>query len=178
MIYGGGLREPVKVIYFNAVLYNPEYVKDVGRILSEEFGAPLAKSKEFDFSHTDYYVKEMGRPQYKFFECYDHISMPDELPSLKLKSCELEDKYIVDGKRMLNVDPGYVALEKVVAASTKNFSHRIYIGDKIFADMQLTRKGGKYQSLPWTFEDYAFDFVIDFFEESRNLLYDYINKAK
>jgi len=65
---------------------------------------------------------------------------PDRLIECKLKAIQLEDRFKVDGKRKLNVDPGYIAIEKVVAASTKNFTHRIYLGKGIYADLQLIRK--------------------------------------
>lgn len=170
MVFGGGFREPLKVVYFNAVLYNREYFNDPDLVANEIFGNPLFKSEEFDFSHTDYYVSEMGRPQHKYFAGYELIDSPCRLAEFKLKAVELEDSLLVNGKRLINIDPGYVALEKVVAASTKNFTHRIYIGSKVYADLQLQRRNNAFNPLPWTFQDYIFPPVLKFFEQMRDYL--------
>jgi len=171
MVYGGGLRKPLKVVVFNAVLYNEDYIKDPDKHLDTPFGSPVCISDTFSFEHTSYYAPEMGGNLKKYFAGYDLFIFPDEIKNLKLSTVDLERSFMVDGKRVLNVDPGYVALEKVVAASTKNFSHRIYIGSNIYADLQLFRKKGKYRSLPWTFFDYKLDFVLKFFDNMRlNLL--------
>lgn len=170
MVFGGGFREPLKVAYFNAVLYNRDYFPEPDAALHELFGNPLFKSAEFDFSHTEYYTPEMGRPQHKFFAAYGLIDSPERLAELKIKSVELENSLMADGRRLINIDPGYVALEKVVAASTKNFTHRIYIGGRIYADLQLQRREKAFHPLPWTFKDYMFPQATAFFEELRNFL--------
>lgn len=171
MVYGGGLRNPLKVVVFNAVLYNENYIDDPDNILETLFGTPIYKSKCFPFEHTSYYTSEMGSNLKKYFAGYDLFIYPDDIKNLKLSAVDLERSFMKNGKRLLNVDPGYVALEKIVAASTKNFSHRIYIGSNIYADLQLFRRKGGYRSLPWTFFDYKLDFVLDFFDSMRrNLL--------
>lgn len=175
MVYGGGVRKPLKVIYFNAILYNSDYIQNPDDILEPLFGKPLLKSNCFNFDHTDYYVKEMGKSLVKYFAGYGMIDYPDRLPLLKLNAVDLEDVYKVDGKRMLNADPGYVALEKVIAASTKNFTHRVYMKDNIFGDLQLFRRNKKFHSLPWTFHDYEKDFVVDFFDKLRTVLYNEVS---
>jgi hypothetical protein len=170
MVFGGGFREPLKVAYFNAVLYNKDYFSEPDTALNELFGTPLFKSEEFDFSHTDYYSPEMGRPQHKYFSFYGLVDTPARLVEFKTKSVELENRLMFDGRRFINVDPGYVALEKVVAASTKNFTHRIYIGGSIYADLQLQRRNNAYQPLMWTFQDYLFPQATAFFEKVRKYL--------
>ncbi len=170
MVYGGGLRKPLKVMLYNAVLYNTAYINDPDALLRPLFGQPIVKSEVFSFTHTQYYVKEMGNSLKKYFAGYFFQIYPDEILKYKLITVDLERSFMVDGKRVLNVDPGYVALEKVVAASTKNFSHRIYLGSNIYADLQLYRKKGIFQSLPWTFFDYKQPFALKFFDELRNNL--------
>ncbi len=172
MVYGGGLRKPLKVELYNAILYNTSYINDPDALLKPLFGPPVVKSDVFSFSHTQYYVNEMGSSLQKYFAGYSFQIYPDDILRHKLVTVDLERSFMVEGKRVLNVDPGYVALEKVVAASTKNFSHRIYLGSNIYADLQLYRKKGRFRSLPWTFFDYKQEFVLDFFDELRNnLLY-------
>jgi hypothetical protein len=171
MVYGGGVRKPLKVIFFNAILFNSDYISDPDELLEPLFGKPILKTKYFNFDHTEYYVPEMGTSLVKYFAGYDIMDYPDKLSLFKLNAVDFEDSYLLNGKRIINVDPGYVALEKVVAASTKNFSHRIYLQENIYADLQLYRKNKKFQALPWTFYDYQKKFVIDFFDNLRKELH-------
>lgn len=172
MVTGGGFRQTGKVIYFNAILFNKDVVKNPDDIAMPIFGEPILKSPEFDFSHTSYYEPEMGQNLVKYFALYDRIEHPDDLPDYKMQAVAIEDVNQRDGKRVINIDPGYVAMEKVVAASTKNFTHRVYIRDNIYGDLQLYRRKGRYVPLEWTFQDYAFDSTIGFFEKARKLLED------
>jgi hypothetical protein len=43
----------------------------------------------------------------------------------------------------------------MVLGTTKGFSHRIYQGQGIFADLTLIYENGTYRSLPWTYPDYG-----------------------
>ena len=45
--------------------------------------------------------------------------------------------------------------ERLVLATGKNFSHRIYLGQGIWADLTLMFHKGDWFDLPWTFPDYA-----------------------
>ncbi len=58
--------------------------------------------------------------------------------------------------------------ERFVLASGKNFSHRICIGDGIYADLTLIYHKGNFQRLPWTYPDYADDVMLAFLEQVRN----------
>ncbi|MBZ4643543.1 MAG: hypothetical protein JG767_1152 [Deferribacteraceae bacterium] len=170
MVFGGGVRKPLEVVLFCAVLYNAKEIKTPDEIIEKNFGKISAKSDIFPFSHTSYYVPEMGEHLYKYFVGFDCFFIPDKIVEFKLKAVEIEDSMLKDGKRVINIDPGYVALEKVVAASTKNFTHRIYIANSIYGDVQLMRKSNSYEKLPWTFYDYTLEPVLKFFEEMRRIL--------
>ena len=61
----------------------------------------------------------------------------------------------MQGRRRVNLDPGYLLLERFVLASGKNFTHRIYIGQGIYADLTLMFQKGAFRTLPWTYPDYA-----------------------
>lgn len=175
MVFGGGVRKPLEVVLFCAVLYNENEINNPDEIVEDNFGAICIKSEIFPFSHTSYYVPEMGESLYKYFAGFKYFMLPDEIVELKLKAIQIEDKYLRDGKRVINIDPGYVALEKVVAASTKNFTHRIYIANSIYGDVQLMRKGNVFESLPWTFYDYTLDTSLKFFDNMRKLLKGYLD---
>ncbi len=57
--------------------------------------------------------------------------------------------------RAINLDPGYVESSKLVLASMKNFSHRIYLGQGVYGEITLMYHKGRWDALPWTFPDYA-----------------------
>jgi hypothetical protein len=44
---------------------------------------------------------------------------------------------------------------RFVLATGKNYSHRIYIGKGIYADLTLIYTKGGFTTLPWTYPDYA-----------------------
>lgn len=170
MVYGGGIRRAQDVVLFNAVMYNPHYVNNPAKEIVDTFGEILDQTAVMGFDHTDYYKKEFGNELKKFFLAHRIKYQPDRLVEFKLRAIQLEDRFKVDGKRKLNVDPGYIAIEKVVAASTKNFTHRIYLGKGIYADLQLIRKENRYEALPWTFYDYSMEAVVSFFDKVRKEL--------
>jgi hypothetical protein len=79
----------------------------------------------------------------------------DRLAEIKLATNAMEQACVVDGRRRVNIDPGYLLLERFVLATGKNYSHRIHIGRGIYADLTLIYRRGGYQPLPWTYPDYA-----------------------
>ena len=44
--------------------------------------------------------------------------------------------------------------ERLVLATGKNYTHRIYLSRGIYADLTLLYVKGTYQPLPWTYPDY------------------------
>ncbi len=97
--------------------------------------------------------------------------MPDALPFIKLATNEIENNLAetvgTDVKRRVNIDPGYVTPAKLVLASTKDFSHRIYLSNGIYAETTLRCIGGSMTSLDTTFPDYTTSHALDFFNEVR-----------
>jgi hypothetical protein len=54
----------------------------------------------------------------------------------------------------VNLEPGYLETKKVVLASAKNASHRIYLRSGIFGEATLTFYNGLFQPCPTTSPDY------------------------
>jgi len=84
-----------------------------------------------------------------------------------LATNRLEGEYAKDGRRRVNIDPGYLLLERLVLASGKNFSHRIYLDNGIYADLTLIYQHGGFQKLPWTYPDYADQPMLAFLQQVR-----------
>jgi len=136
-------------------------------LLVEAFGPIQQMSSVFDFTHTTYYQKEMGSALCKFFCCFENLIDPIDVIDVKLKTNEIEERLAKDGKRSVNIDPGYLEAAKLVLATTKNFGHRIYLGKGIYGDVQLFWRQGKFQSNPWTYPDYLDAISIAFFTDVR-----------
>jgi hypothetical protein len=91
-----------------------------------------------------------------------------DLSAFKLATNQIEDHYAHKGRRRVNIDPGYMLRERFVLASGKNFSHRIYIGEGIYADLTLIYQKGSFKKLPWTYPDYSDNGMLKFLEKVRN----------
>jgi len=126
------------------------------------------RSEIYEFSEfTSYYEGEMGSNLKKCFIALLDLIAPEELTSIKVKTNALEEKYDFDNKRQVNIDPGYITQAKLILATTKNYSHRIYIGEGIFADVHMHFSNKSYQPQSWTYPDYKDGNNVDFFNSVR-----------
>ena len=108
------------------------------------------------FTHTAYYNDELGVPLVRRLVCFAGLVPQEALGPAKQATNALEDQLArPGGHRLVNLDPGLLTCERFVLATGKNFTHRIYLGDGIFADLTLVFQAGSWQTLPWTFPDYA-----------------------
>jgi len=90
------------------------------------------------------------------------------LSAIKLKTNAIEREFSKNQKRSVNIDPGFMLRERFVLATGKNFAHRIYIGDHIYADLTLIFQKGSFQPLPWTYPDYKATNMQSFLYQVRN----------
>lgn len=123
--------------------------------LEQAFGGIDLVGPWMDFDYTDYYAPEMGKPLYRRMLVFKNLIAQSDLARIKLRTNDIEIQYAQGGKRRVNIDPGYLLYERFVLATGKNYSHRIYIGQGIYADLTLVYQKGAYQPLPWTYPDYA-----------------------
>jgi len=136
--------------------------------LSDIFKEEECTSGIFNFSSfTSYYEKEMGSHLKKFFIGYKELVEPDQLPVIKISTNQLEARFSSEGKRRVNIDPGYLTLAKVVLATTKDFCHRLYLSDGIYGDVHLIYTNNDFIKQPWTYPDYQQDITRDFFINLR-----------
>jgi len=140
-----------------SIIYAPEV--EVGALLAElesSWGPIDYLGQELAFDHTDYYIEEMGSDLRRRIVAFRRFLDPADLAAIKLASNEMEEgRRDARGKRRVNIDPGFLAADKLVLATTKNYSHRIYLGRGIFADLTLLYRDGSYSPLEWTYPDYA-----------------------
>lgn len=156
----------VTAIYTNSI----SLFAVVEQKLAEKFGRIDLRSEIFDFTHTNYYEKEMGSDLKKEFISFEKLVEPESLSDIKIFTNQIESEYLKDGRRQVNIDPGYVELAKLVLASTKNFTHRIYVGKGIYAEVTLFYQDKGFRAWPWTYPDYKSQISLSFFKEARDVL--------
>ena len=127
---------------------------DVENKLASVLGPLRDRSAVKPFSYSDYYEKEMGKGLSRYFLLFAPLGLREELPEIKLRTNEIEMFYAPQGSRTVNIDPGYIALEQVVLATTKGYAHRLYLGKGIYGDLTLMFENGSYHCLSWTYPDY------------------------
>ena len=160
----GVIRSPKNVCLISALCFKDENVKDsVWSQLVDTYGAIHQCSKTIAFTHTSYYDDEMGSGINKVYIAFKKFIDPAQLADIKIRTNEIEDQLSQQGRRTINIDPGYIEVAKLILASTKNFSHRIYIGKGIYGDVQLYWQNGEFQSNPWTYPDYKEKDIKSFF---------------
>ena len=121
----------------------------------------------YDFHHTDYYRAEMGSALHKRMISFQEVILAEQLPAIKLASNQLEAEFSMGDKRRINIDPGYICAPRLVLATTKDYSHRLYLGSGIFGDIHLQYQKGGFQPREWTYPDYREPAVLQFFNEVR-----------
>jgi hypothetical protein len=160
--------EDVKLI---TSLFSPD--KDlIDRVINELeslFGPTDWVSPWLFFDRTKYYEKEMGWPLHRRFVSFRDLIKPEEIVQKKLTTNMIEKKYLTeDGRRSINIDPGYIALERLVLATGKNYTHRIYLSHGIYADLTLIFHGKSFKAIEWTYRDYGDPTAIEYFNEVRS----------
>jgi hypothetical protein len=121
----------------------------------------------FPFDRTDYYGKEMGTPLYRRFLAAGRPVPRNALAAIKVSMESVEAGLAECGRRTVNLDPGLLTPESFILATGKNYSHRVYLGEGVFADLTLVYRHGEYRSLPWTYPDYASEGVRSLLRELR-----------
>jgi hypothetical protein len=139
----------------------------VVKALADKYGAVDMTSSWFPFNFTTYYNNEMGTPLYRRLVAFKQLIHQVSLADIKLFTNDLENENLFNGKRRVNIDPGYLLLERFVLATGKNFSHRIHIGKGIYADLTLIYTKGDFEPLPWTYPDYASENIMNFLKQVR-----------
>jgi hypothetical protein len=162
---------PEEALLFVGALFRQEdYLSLVREKVAEMLGATLFESPPVPWDYSSYYEEEMGRPLKKVFIFFGERIDPMSLAGIKVATNGIEKELSREGKRNINLDPGYLTPAKIVLASTKNYSHRIYIGQGIFAEVTLVYRDGGYRPHLFTYRDYASGAYAEIFGRAREVL--------
>jgi|MudIll2142460700_1097286.scaffolds.fasta_scaffold627750_1 hypothetical protein len=160
---------PVKIVC--GVIYKEDALYGrVRGILEGDWGAIDLESPAFAFDLTDYYEAEMGRDLRRRFMSFGTLAAPESLPALKLRTIALEEDLRKDSGaagRPVNIDPGYLTASALVMATAKDFSHRIPLGQGIYAHLEILFTKTGVRTLDWTYPDLRREPCREFFREVR-----------
>lgn len=167
----GKLKPPQSVMLFTGILYSDEaYFSKTKDILLDQFGPSLIETSPFNWNYSDYYKEELGQPITRTFIFFRDMISPEEIVDIKLKTNDIEASLSIDGKRKVNLDPGYLTLSNVVLVTTKNYSHRIYLGKGIYGEVTLIYKDKTFAPYVFTYPDYQEKRCIEMFLKAREFL--------
>ncbi len=165
--------QPVKLII--GILAADQNCLDAAhKVLAAKFGKIDLTSDVWPFTQTDYYKNETGPNILRQFASLEKLIDPGNLAKIKHATNKLEQQLARSLKmplpRPVNLDPGLIEPSKVVLATTKNYSHRIYIGHKMFAEVTLIYEKGAWRHFDYTYPDYRQPCYHDFFTKVRTHL--------
>lgn len=167
------LSAPSQGLLFFGILFRSDLYTDevFQKKIEDLFGKVITFSPVFN-PLANYYAKEMGEAS-KLRRIFFLTTTPfprEFLLSTKLLSLDWEKSWSQDAKRMVNVDIGFLSAENFTLATTKNYAHRIYLGQNIFADLTYQCAEGGFQTLPWTYPDFQDQAKVEFLNWCRTFL--------
>jgi hypothetical protein len=172
----GEIRQTLPVKLFVSVLTSiPSILPEAESALVAIFGPVDLRSEAFAFDSTHYYDHQMGTPISRCFLSFTNLVSPELLAGIKRETNRAEGSLagrFPTCERPVNLDPGYLEESKIILASTKNFYHRISIGEGIYAEVTMHWQGNRWCSFPWTFPDFRTGRYDAFFSAVRRIFRD------
>jgi hypothetical protein len=148
-------------------LYKKKLIKKFGKVDIESNAQP--------FNFTDYYKEEIGENLIQKLFSFSTLIRQDELAEIKIITNDLENNNIdknikkntIHHKRKINLDPGYIILDKYILASTKNGPSRIYLNQGIYAEITLRFINKSFVPCEYTYPNYKTNEYINFLNSVR-----------
>jgi hypothetical protein len=162
-----GRPQPVQLVI--GIIYRDEAdLKTITSRLAGELGEIDLRSEVFDFDVTDYYEQEMGTGLKRVFLSFKNLIDPGDIVDIKLMAAGLEEEMSREGRRTVNLDPGYMDFNKLVLVSAKFLAQKIYLAKGVYADPTIYYDKG-WRDYEWAFPDFRSRRYSGFFSEVRNL---------
>lgn len=148
-----------------------QIMEEVERRLSAAYGGVEDRTEIFLFTFPGRFQREMGENLKKRIICFERLMPVEDLPEVKKLTNDLEWEYQEHlqerSRRKINLDPGYLTLSKVLLASTRNYSHHVYLKNGVYGELLLRFHRGALRNLPWTYPDYRTHLAHSFFTKVR-----------
>jgi hypothetical protein len=167
--------KPEVIKVFCGLIGREETVAAASDLVVRRFGEIDCESATVPFAFTGYYAEEMGEHLVRKWVSFRPLRERAYLALAKHAAVALERDLSRDGRRQVNIDPGYVDGAQVVLSTAKNFSHRIYIGSGYYAEVTLIYEHKAFKFLEWTYPDYRTPEALGFFDEARSA---YLNQVR
>lgn len=162
----GQINEFKKVKLFCGLIFSQTAASEKAKVLLEEhFSSIDSQSALIPFGITDYYQAEMGAPLFRQFVSFKELLAPEKLPEIKTITNRLEKQFAGSGKRIVNLDPGYLSDANVIIATSKNHYHRVPLNNGIYAHLEYVLKNKQLTFLPWTYPDFQTESYLAFFRQ-------------
>lgn len=173
----GKPKRPKRVKLIIAMLArNKKLFDSIEEFFIKDFGEIDYRSPVLLFTHTAYYRKEMGHPLKRRFLSFKKLILPETISKIKTITNSLEGRFATQKggslKRQINIDPGYLSDSKLILVTAKDYSHRIYLKNGIYAEVTLAWKRGTFQPFEWTYPDYKTREYIDILNSIRKMYMD------
>lgn len=138
-----------------------ELMERAQKEMEKHFGTIDLEGPLYNFTETDHYWDAMGEDLKKRLISFENLVEQDQLKNIKNLTNRLEEELsqteegkVLPYSRPINLDPGLVTGAKLILATMKDFSHRIYLGNHVYAEVTLIYVKGQFRPQPWTYPDY------------------------
>ena len=165
----GSAKKPKAVkLIIGMLARNKKLFEKTEEFFIEEFGLIDYQSPVISFKYTSYYKKEMGSPLKRKFISFKKLISPEKIAKIKLLTNLIEEKLSISNKRQVNIDPGYISDAKLILATTKDYFHRIYLNQGIYAEVTLKWRKHSFEPFEWTYPDYRSKEYLRILNKIRN----------
>ena len=132
--------------------WNPSVIE----ALEKTWGPIRHRGKLFAFDKTGYYEPEMGTDLYRGVVSFEK-TIPAETIALEKERSNALELFLAESltARNVNIDIGYMDLDKVVLPSYKRGPYKLYAGRGVWLDMLLNYSKGSFHPTKWAFEDFV-----------------------
>lgn len=145
--------EPVQLLAF-VLQPGPTWAPALLEALQKTWGPIRHLGKLFAFDKTSYYTPEMGEGLYRGVLSFEREIGAETIAEEKKRSNQFEFDFSDSKNRKVNIDIGYMDLDKIVLPSFKRGPFKLYAGDGVWLDMLLTYSKGKFLPTAWAFNDF------------------------
>ena len=156
-------------LIIGVIYHEKEILEKALEILVSEFGEIEAMSEEFSFSEefSTYYDEEIGGEGFRRIYSFKELIDPARQAEIKIRTNEIEAEFSDNGKRKINLDPGFINHGRLMLATTKETGFRVPLKDGIYTELTLFWARGGWQRFPWSYRDYQSERVQRFITEVR-----------
>ncbi len=154
----------IGIIYHDMAVY-----EEAVHLLVDEFGEIDDRSEVFSFSRefSTYYDDEIGGEGTRVIFSFRDLVSPDRQADIKIFTNNLEARFSREGKRLINLDPGFISHGRLMLATTKAAGFRIPLHSGIYTELTLFWAKGEWHKLPWSYRDYQSEKVQNFLTRVR-----------